>query len=274
MTTSRTSTASSGRWTTSAPRRSRTWPRSSRPTTRPTTPSSRSSATSTPRSTLEKVAEVFRGAPVTAGAAAGRHDGAAADRRAAYDHRGRAGAPAPARHGLQDSGRPARPTPTRSRCWRPSCPAAGARAYTNRSSGKSSCRAASAHSRPCRAARACSSSVAPPPGQDAGGTRSRRSRKRSRRSRPRRSPTGSCRRHVTPPAPISSAGSASSLNRAIQLSEDALAFDDPGRINTRAAAIAKVTAADVQRVAKQYLVKTNRTVVVTTPKAAAPKGVQ
>ena len=69
-------------------------------------------------------------------------------------------------------------------------------------------------------------------------------------------------------------GLGSTLNRAIQLSEDALAFNDPGRINTRAASIAKVTAADVQRVAKQYLVKTNRTVIVTTPKAAAPKGVE
>ena len=69
-------------------------------------------------------------------------------------------------------------------------------------------------------------------------------------------------------------GLGSALNRAIQLTENALAFDDPGRINTRAAEIAKVTAADVQRVARQYLVKTNRTVVVTVPKAAAPKGVQ
>jgi zinc protease len=69
-------------------------------------------------------------------------------------------------------------------------------------------------------------------------------------------------------------GLGSALNRAIQLSENAIAFDDPGRINTRAAAIAKVTAADVQRVAKQYLVKPNRTVVITMPKAAAPKGVQ
>ena len=68
-------------------------------------------------------------------------------------------------------------------------------------------------------------------------------------------------------------GLGSTLNRAIQLSENAVAFDDPGRINTRAAEIAKVTAADVQRVAKQYLVKTNRTVVVTMPKAAS-KGVQ
>ena len=69
-------------------------------------------------------------------------------------------------------------------------------------------------------------------------------------------------------------GLRSTLNRAIQLSEDALAFNDPGRINTRAEAITKVTAADVQRVAKQYLVPTNRTVVITNPKAAAPKGVQ
>jgi zinc protease len=69
-------------------------------------------------------------------------------------------------------------------------------------------------------------------------------------------------------------GLQSALNRAIQLSEDALAFNDPGRINTRAEAIAKVSAADVQRVAKQYLVPINRTVVITNPKAAAPKGVQ
>ena len=64
------------------------------------------------------------------------------------------------------------------------------------------------------------------------------------------------------------------LIRALQLSVNAIAFDDPGRINTRAADIAKVTAADVQRVAREYLVETNRTVVVTMPKAAAPKGVQ
>ncbi|MBA2305693.1 MAG: insulinase family protein [Acidobacteria bacterium] len=69
-------------------------------------------------------------------------------------------------------------------------------------------------------------------------------------------------------------GLRSTLNRAIELSENATAFNDPGRINTRADQIAKVTAADVQRVAKQYLVQTNRTVVVTTAKAAAPKGVQ
>jgi predicted Zn-dependent peptidase len=51
-----------------------------------------------------------------------------------------------------------------------------------------------------------------------------------------------------------------------------LFYDDPGRINTTADRIAKVTAADVQRVAREYLVKTGRTVVITTPKAAPAKG--
>ncbi len=69
-------------------------------------------------------------------------------------------------------------------------------------------------------------------------------------------------------------GLGSSFTRAYLLSEDAMFFDDPDRINTRADRIAKVTAADVQRVARQYLVKTNRSVVLTTPKAAGPKGAQ
>jgi len=65
------------------------------------------------------------------------------------------------------------------------------------------------------------------------------------------------------------AGLGSSVNRAVQLSEDALFFDDPDRINTQADRIAKVTAADVQRVANQYLVKSNRSVVWTVPKPPA-----
>ena len=68
-------------------------------------------------------------------------------------------------------------------------------------------------------------------------------------------------------------GLGSSLNRAIQLAENALFFDNPNLINIRAERIAKVTAADVQRVARQYLVKTQRSVVSTVPKAAAaPRG--
>jgi zinc protease len=67
-------------------------------------------------------------------------------------------------------------------------------------------------------------------------------------------------------------GLRSSLSRAIQLSENAVLFGDPERINTRAERIAAVTPADVQRVARQYLVKTGRSVVLTVPKPAAPKG--
>ncbi|MEW5981182.1 MAG: pitrilysin family protein [Acidobacteriota bacterium] len=69
------------------------------------------------------------------------------------------------------------------------------------------------------------------------------------------------------------AGMTSSLTRAIQLADFALVYGDASRINTRLDRIAKVTAADVQRVARKYLTKESRTVVWTVPKAtAAPKG--
>ncbi len=61
----------------------------------------------------------------------------------------------------------------------------------------------------------------------------------------------------------------SSLYRAMLLSQYAVYYGDPGLINTRADRTMKVTAADVQRVAKQYLVPENRTVVITNPAAAA-----
>ena len=64
----------------------------------------------------------------------------------------------------------------------------------------------------------------------------------------------------------------STLTRAVLLGQYALFDNNPDKINTRADAIAKVTAADVQRVATQYLVKTGRTSVVTVPKAAPAKG--
>jgi zinc protease len=68
------------------------------------------------------------------------------------------------------------------------------------------------------------------------------------------------------------AGLGQSLSRAIQLAEFALVFNDPGRINTTYERLAKVTAADVQRVAKQYLTGENRSVVVTRPAPSTPKG--
>ena len=66
----------------------------------------------------------------------------------------------------------------------------------------------------------------------------------------------------------------SSLQRAIQLGENALFYDDPNLINTRADRIQKITAADVRRVAQKYLTKENRSVVITVPKPGAGRGGQ
>ena len=64
----------------------------------------------------------------------------------------------------------------------------------------------------------------------------------------------------------------SSLQRAILLSRYTVYFDDPAIINTRYERIASLTIDDLQRVARQYLVPNNRTVVVTMPakKEGAP----
>jgi predicted Zn-dependent peptidase len=64
----------------------------------------------------------------------------------------------------------------------------------------------------------------------------------------------------------------STLQRAIQLGEYALYYDNPNLVNTRADNYKKITAADVQRVAKKYLTKENRSVVITMPKGAPAKG--
>jgi predicted Zn-dependent peptidase len=64
----------------------------------------------------------------------------------------------------------------------------------------------------------------------------------------------------------------SSLSRAVLMAQDALFFNEPGRINKMPDRIAAVTAADVQRVAVTYLVPERRTVVITNPKPAAAKG--
>lgn len=58
---------------------------------------------------------------------------------------------------------------------------------------------------------------------------------------------------------------AGALNRAILLGELAVCYGDPGLINTRAAALASVSAEDMRRVAATYLVRENRTVVTTVP---------
>jgi predicted Zn-dependent peptidase len=58
-----------------------------------------------------------------------------------------------------------------------------------------------------------------------------------------------------------------SLNRANLLTEYVLFYNDPGIINTLPDKIAAVTKEDVRRVAAKYLNQSNRTVVVTMPKA-------
>jgi len=67
----------------------------------------------------------------------------------------------------------------------------------------------------------------------------------------------------------------SSLQRAILLARYSVFFNDPGIVNTRYERIASLKIEDVQRVARQYLVPANRTVVVTVPvkkeAPAAPK---
>jgi zinc protease len=63
-----------------------------------------------------------------------------------------------------------------------------------------------------------------------------------------------------------------SLARARNLAEYALFFGDPGRINTRWDRLARLSAADVQRVAKQYLTADNRSVVITHPTLSAAGG--
>jgi zinc protease len=62
----------------------------------------------------------------------------------------------------------------------------------------------------------------------------------------------------------------SSLSRAVMLSQLAVYYNDPNLINTRYERLSAITAADVQRVAAKYFTPQNRTVVITTPKAAAP----
>ena len=57
------------------------------------------------------------------------------------------------------------------------------------------------------------------------------------------------------------------LNRARMLGRYAVYFHDPTLINTTLANYSEVTAADIQRVARQYLGAAQRTVVLTIPKA-------
>jgi len=62
-------------------------------------------------------------------------------------------------------------------------------------------------------------------------------------------------------------GLQSSISRAITIGQYTVYYNEPGLINSRLDKVAAVTKEDVQRVANKYLVDTNRTVVITMPKA-------
>src|SRR5258708_3658660 len=59
------------------------------------------------------------------------------------------------------------------------------------------------------------------------------------------------------------------MNRARMLGRYAVYFHDPNLINTTLATYSEVTSTDIRRVARMYLGETQRTVVLTTPKAHA-----
>ncbi len=62
-------------------------------------------------------------------------------------------------------------------------------------------------------------------------------------------------------------GLTSVLGRANTLSQNAIFYNDPGRINTLLPKLEAVTAADIKRVAKQYLNRDNRAVVIASPES-------
>jgi predicted Zn-dependent peptidase len=67
-------------------------------------------------------------------------------------------------------------------------------------------------------------------------------------------------------------GLQSSLGRANTIGQYAVYYNDPNLINTRLDKVMAVTKEDVMRVANKYLAATNRTVVITVPKAGRQSG--
>ncbi|MGH9672944.1 MAG: M16 family metallopeptidase [Bryobacteraceae bacterium] len=65
-------------------------------------------------------------------------------------------------------------------------------------------------------------------------------------------------------------GLTSALNRAIHLADDAVLYNDPGRMNTIEQKRAAVTAAQIRDTAQKHLTTMNRTVVITQPAARPP----
>jgi zinc protease len=64
----------------------------------------------------------------------------------------------------------------------------------------------------------------------------------------------------------------STLSRAVQLAYYTVAWNDPEVINTEETRLDAVTKDDLMRVAKKYLIATNRSVITTLPKPKAAAG--
>jgi predicted Zn-dependent peptidase len=62
------------------------------------------------------------------------------------------------------------------------------------------------------------------------------------------------------------------LGRAQRLGQYAVYYNDPNLINTFGRKLDAVTKEQIQRVARTYFVETNRSVILTVPKAAATAG--
>jgi predicted Zn-dependent peptidase len=58
----------------------------------------------------------------------------------------------------------------------------------------------------------------------------------------------------------------STLNRAAEMADDTVFYNDPALIYKEVGKFDAVTAADIQRVAQKYLTDNNRTVIITNPK--------
>ena len=185
--------------------------------------------------------------------------------------RGRPGAADAPRHGLQD---PAELVARRRRAQVLGTILSDGRSRrvsTRRSSGRSSCRPTSRPSRARAAARGSSTSSASCAGQGRRGSRSRDRRgDRAGEDRADRADWEMEKARTSAAQPVRQQPGQLAQTRDQLVAGRALLRPARPASTRPPRASPKSRAADVQRVARQYLVKTGRTVVITVPKAAPP----